>query len=303
MSYQLEAVERKIEQFINELDSNDAKMLYKALPKGKRLRAKLILIIGKNSLESVKLAAVVEMIHGASLLHDDVIDDATIRRGKPSINATFGTKTAIMFGDILYSKGFFELVDLDKRVAKIISNAVTELSLGERLDVVLSEKFNPNKALYMKMIYQKTASLIEASAEAAAILAGKEAQKSIYRVYGKNLGLAFQIIDDLLDITQDSKTLGKPAMADFKEGKTTLPYIYLYEQLCDKNRDYLISLHKKNLTKEEESWIRTQMQTKGVLEHLFMEAKILIDEAVELVSGIGEYRLEEIARKMIERSF
>ena len=299
----LEEVERRVEQFIDDLDSSDAKMLYKALPKGKRLRAKLILIIAKNSPEAIKLAGVVEMIHSASLLHDDVIDDATLRRGKPSINASFGTKTAVMFGDILYSKAFFELVDIDRRVAKIISNAVKELSLGERLDVLLSEKFNPDKSLYMKMIYQKTASLIEASAKASALIAGKERQKGIYETYGRNLGLAFQMIDDLLDITQDSKTLGKPAMADFKEGKTTLPYIYLYEQLNQKDKEYLISLHKKSLTKDEESWIKNQMQTKGVLEHLFMEAKILIDEAIELVSREGEYKLEEIAKKMIERSY
>jgi octaprenyl-diphosphate synthase len=299
----LEAVERRIEQFIEDLDSSDVKNLYQALPKGKRLRAKLILIIAQNSLEAVKLASIVEMIHAASLLHDDVIDDATLRRGKPSINTAFGTKTAIMFGDILYSKGFFELVDLDKRVAKIISNAVTKLSLGERLDVILSEKFNSDKELYMKMIYQKTASLIEASAMASAIIAGKETQKENFRLYGKNLGLAFQIIDDLLDISQSSSTLGKPAMADFKEGKTTLPYIYLYEQLNEKDKKFLLSLHKKDLTKDEENWIRTQMQTKGILEHLFMEAKLLVDEAIEVVSKIGEYRLEEIARKMIERSY
>ena len=299
----LDAVERQIEHFIDDLDSSDVKMLYKALPKGKRLRAKLILIIAKNSTASVKLASIVEMIHGASLLHDDVIDDALLRRGKPSINATFGTKTAIMFGDILYSKAFFELVEIDKRVAKVVSNAVTQLSLGERLDVVLSESFNPDKELYMKMIYQKTASLIEASAEASAIIAGKESSKTTYKTYGRNLGLAFQIIDDLLDITQSSETLGKPSMHDFKEGKTTLPYIYLYDQLCKEGKDYLISLHKKSLSKSEEDWIRTQMQTKGVLEHLFMKAKILIDEAVELVSREGEYKLEEIARKMIERSF
>jgi octaprenyl-diphosphate synthase len=297
----LDAVERRIEQYIDDLNSNDIKMLYKALPKGKRLRAKLVLIIAKNSQSAIKLATVVEMIHSASLLHDDVIDNATLRRGKVSINKRFGTKTAIMFGDILYSKAFFELVDIDKRVAKIISNAVTQLSLGERLDVVLSEKFNTDKKLYLKMIYQKTASLIEASAEASAILAGKK--REIYRLYGKNLGLAFQMIDDLLDITQSSQILGKPAMHDFEEGKVTLPYIYLYEQLNEKDRAKLISMYKKDLTKEEKSWIQTQMQTKGVLEHLYMKAKILIDEALDVVVSAKEFGLESIARKMIERSY
>jgi len=153
------------------------------------------------------------------------------------------------------------------------------------------------------MIYQKTASLIEASAEAGALIAGREDKREIFKTYGRNLGMAFQMIDDLLDISQSSKILGKPSMHDFQEGKTTLPYIYLYKQLCDEDKKRLLSLHKKSLSKSEQEWIRTQMQTKGVLEHIFMEAKILVDEAVELVSQIGEYRLGEIAKKMIERDY
>jgi octaprenyl-diphosphate synthase len=297
----IDAVERRLEQYIDDLDSKDIKRLYQALPKGKRLRAKLILTISQNSPSAIKLATVVEMIHSASLLHDDVVDDALLRRGKPSINASFGSKTAIIFGDILYSKAFFELVDIDWRIAKIISNAVTELSLGERLDVVLSKEFSVDKELYLKMIYQKTASLIEASAEASAILAGKESQ--LYKTYGRNLGLAFQMIDDLLDITQSSETLGKPAMHDFREGKVTLPYIYLYEQLSSSDKEKLKSMYKRDLSSSEESWIRTQMQTKGVLEHLYTEAKVLIDEALDLVIDAKEFGLESIARKMIERSY
>ena len=225
----LNAVERKIEQFVEELGSQEVSALYRKLPHGKRLRAKLILKIAGNSLPVVKTAAVVEMIHAASLLHDDVIDDAYTRRSQPSLNALYGNKTAIMLGDILYSKGFFELNNISAEVSKIVSNAVTQLSLGELGDVSLSKSFNTNKELYLKMIYQKTASLIEASSGAAALLAGK--RKELYMTYGRNLGIAFQMIDDLLDITSNSETLGKPALHDFVEGKTTLPYIYLYEAL------------------------------------------------------------------------
>ncbi|WP_292657692.1 polyprenyl synthetase family protein, partial [Nitratifractor sp.] len=221
----LEAVERRIGQYIAELEDRDAQELYGRLPAGKRLRARLILIIAGSSPAAVKTAAVVEMIHAASLLHDDVIDDADLRRGRPSLNALYGSKTSIMFGDVLYAKAFHELVDIDRQVARVLSHAVIELSLGERQDVLLSERFNPDCGAYLKMIYQKTASLIEASAEGAAILAGKN--REVYRTYGRNLGIAFQMIDDLLDITQSAKALGKPAMHDFEEGKTTLPYIYL----------------------------------------------------------------------------
>jgi len=297
----LEAVERKIEQFISELDDRDASMLYKKLPRGKRLRAKLILKIAGNSLTTVKTAAIVEMIHAASLLHDDVIDDAFIRRGKPSLNAIYGNKTSIMFGDVLYSKGFYELNDIDREVSKVISNAVIQLSLGERNDILLSEYFNHDKEKYLKMIYQKTASLMEASAEAAALLAGKP--RDIYRTYGRNLGVAFQMIDDLLDVTQTAEQLGKPAMHDYEEGKATLPFIYLYEALSSEDQNRLISLHATVLKLEDQQWISSKMQEYKIVQKCFAEAKHLVDEAVTLMQQAGESSLEEIAKSMIERSF
>ena len=297
----LNAVERKIEQYIRDLGDRQVEDLYRKLPHGKRLRAKLILRIAGEGIRAVKTAAVVEMIHAASLLHDDVIDEAFIRRRQPSINALYGNKTAIMLGDILYSKGFFELNDIDRRIAKVISNAVTQLSLGELNDVLLSEKFNTDQASYRQMIYQKTASLIEASAEAAALLAGKATEP--YRIYGRNLGLAFQMIDDLLDITSDSETLGKPALHDFAEGKTTLPYIYLYEKLDGDDRSRLAGLHGKVLSSREQEWIRQRMEAHRIVLRCYTEAKELIDEAVVLMDEAGEDALSDIAREMIERDF
>ena len=297
----LSAVERKIEQFVADLNDKEVSSLYAKLPHGKRLRAKLILKIAGSSLPAVKTAAIVEMIHAASLLHDDVIDDAFTRRSKPSLNALYGNKTAIMLGDILYSKGFFELNNISAEVSKIVSNAVTQLSLGELKDVSLSKTFNLDTNVYLEMIYQKTASLIEASAGAAAVLAGKP--KGAYMTYGRNLGLAFQMIDDLLDITSDSATLGKPALHDFVEGKTTLPYIYLYEALNDSEKVKLRSLHAKILTKEEQAWIMQNMNKYQILLKCFSQAKELIDEAVELMNENGEEALSDIAQEMIERDF
>ena len=297
----LSAVERKIEQFISELNDKEVTILYAKLPHGKRLRAKLILKIAGNALPAVKTAAVVEMIHAASLLHDDVIDDAYTRRAKPSLNALYGNKTAIMLGDILYSKGFFELNNISAEVAKIVSNAVTQLSLGELKDVSLSKMFNLDKEIYLEMIYQKTASLIEASAGAAAVLAGKP--KEAYMTYGKNLGLAFQMIDDLLDITSDTETLGKPALHDFVEGKTTLPYIYLYEALDEKGQQKLASLHGRVLSLKEQNWIKTEMEERQILLKCYAQARELIEEAVELMNNHGEKALSGIALEMIERDF
>ncbi|MCB4743576.1 MAG: polyprenyl synthetase family protein [Sulfurovum sp.] len=297
----LNAVERKINQFIIELDDKEVTALYMSLPHGKRLRAKLILNIAGGSLSVIKTAAVVEMIHAASLLHDDVIDNANMRRAKPSLNAIYGNKTAIMFGDILYSKGFFELNNISPKIAKLISNAVTQLSLGELKDVSLSKTFNTNKDIYFEMIYQKTASLIEASAGAAAVLAGKPEEP--FMTYGRNLGLAFQMIDDLLDITQDSTILGKPALHDFVEGKTTLPYIYLYEVLDEAGKEKLQKMHARSLKKEELDWLKREFETHQILSRCYTQAKTLIDEAVESMYQLGEDTLCKIAIEMIDREF
>jgi len=297
----LRAVERKIEQYIKELDDKGSEAILCNLPGGKRVRAKLICKIAGDHLRVIKTAAIVEMIHAASLLHDDVIDDAKVRRKSPSINALYGSKRAIMLGDILYAKGFFELNEIDKRVSSIISNAVVQLSLGEMNDVVLATVMNTDRSLYMKMIYQKTASLIEASAHAAALLAGKSPEP--YRIYGRNIGLAFQMIDDLLDVTSDEATLGKPALHDFAEGKTTLPYIYLYEQLGGEQREKLKSLHAKKLSIEEQKWIGAMMQEHGIVQRCYDEAKALVDEASNLMERSGERDLIAIAQEIINRKF
>jgi len=297
----INAVERKIEQYVSELGDSYVSGLYKKLPHGKRLRTKLILKIAGNDLKVVKTAATVEMIHAASLLHDDVIDDANTRRGKVSVNASEGNKTAIMIGDILYSKAFFELTSISPEVAKVVSNAVVQLSLGELADVELSKKFHTNRDAYLKMLYQKTASLMEASAEAAAILAGKPRQA--YRQYGRNLGIAFQMIDDILDITADAETLGKPALHDFVEGKVTLPYMYLYEVLEEEDREYLVSLHRKRLSADEALWIKGAMKKFNIIEKSYEEAKTLILEAIRLMESLGEKDLSNIAKSMIEREF
>ena len=297
----LDAVERKIEQFIADLNDKEVASLYAKLPQGKRLRAKLILKIAGHTLAVVKTAAIVEMIHAASLLHDDVIDDAYTRRSRPSLNALYGNKTAIMLGDVLYSKGFLELNNISPDVAKMVSRAVVQLSLGELKDVSLSKTFNTDKAIYLEMIYQKTASLMEACAGAAALLAGKD--KNAYMTYGRNLGIAFQMIDDLLDITMDAETLGKPALHDFVEGKTTLPYIYLYEALDGDDKKKLKSLHAKVLSEDEKIWIKSMMRKTGAIQKSFNEAKVLIEEAIALMDARGESVLSGIAMAMIERDF
>jgi len=295
----MQRVESEIARLIKEINYDEVSRLFGTLSGGKRLRAKLILKIAPANEKAPLLAAIVELIHAASLLHDDVIDEATLRRGVASVNATDGSKTAVMLGDILYSKAFTELVAFERDVAKIIASSVTALSKGEMMDVKMAGEFNADEEKYLDMLYLKTATLIEAAAEASAILAGKDACS--HALYGRNLGLSFQIIDDILDITSDAATLGKPSMNDFVEGKCTLPYIYLYKALDNNEKKKLVSLHAKVLIEEESSWIREKMKEHKTIEKSFELASKLSNEAMGAVSDDAE--LVSILQTMIKRSY
>jgi len=295
----MQRVEEQIARLIDECDYSEVTRLFNNLSGGKRLRAKLILKIAKEHEQAALLAAIVELIHAASLLHDDVIDEADTRRGVASVNATDGSKTAVMLGDILYSKAFTELVSFDKNIAKTIAASVTALSKGEMMDVKMADEFNSDEDKYLDMLYLKTATLIEAAAAAAAMLSGKDVEA--HAIYGKNLGLSFQIIDDILDITQDAETLGKPALNDFVEGKCTLPYIYLHRKLDESDKNRLESLHAKTLDADDSTWIKQKMQEHKTVEQSFELAALLSDEAKSVISDDAE--LVAILDSMIKRSF
>ena len=297
----MEKIDLIMKNFIAELGYEPANAMFARINSGKKLRSKLLLKIAGESEQSLKICAIIELIHLASLLHDDVIDDADTRRGSPSINASFGTKNAVMLGDILYSKGFYELSKFPHEIAGEISGAVSKLSVGEMMDVDLSAKFNEDKSAYETMIYYKTAVLIEATAAVGAMLAGLDARN--FKIYGKNLGLAFQIIDDILDVTQDAATLGKPNFSDFKEGKTTLPYIYLYESLNEADKEKLKSLFKRDLSDAERGWVRAKMNETGAIKKSIEAAKNLGEQAIKSVEKFNVDGLESIVKSMIDREF
>lgn len=271
--------------------------LFTKLSGGKRLRARLILQIAPTHPEAPLLGAIVELIHAASLLHDDVIDEASLRRGSPSVNATHGSKIAIMLGDVLYSKAFSHLSTFDSRIARAIAESVTKLSVGEMMDVEMASAFNVDKERYLEMLYLKTATLIEASAFSAAILEGKDPKA--HSVYGKNLGLAFQIVDDILDIISDEATLGKPSLNDFVEGKTTLPYMELYEHLDAEGQKRLMGYHAQKISTDDKGWISAQMKHFGVIENSYRFAKELCDEATQAVAE--DPSLRAIIETVVER--
>ena len=295
----MQRVENEIARLIKEIDYDEVTRLFQSLSGGKRLRAKLVLKIAPQSAKAPLLAAIIELIHAASLLHDDVIDDALMRRGMTSVNATEGSKTAVMLGDVLYSKAFTELILFDSEIAKVISSSVTALSKGEMMDVKMADDFNFDEKIYLDMLYLKTATLIEAAAIASALLIGKDSKK--YALYGRNLGLSFQIIDDILDITSDAVTLGKPAMNDFVEGKCTLPYIDLYHALNEEDKKRLSASHAKKINASEEMWIKDMMDKHKCIEKSFLRAQKLSDEAMLAVKD--DPALVGILETMIKRSY
>lgn len=298
---ELSLVKQQIKTFVTQCNDEKSLKLLDLLAQGKMLRSKLVFKIAGVNEQTIKLCAIIEMIHAASLLHDDVIDEADTRRGKPSINALFDNKTSIMFGDILYSKAFTELTFMPQEIAYDISNAVTLLSVGEMLDVDLTESFNTSYDKYLDMIYKKTASLIEASAKCAAVMANKDAQS--FATYGKNLGLAFQMIDDILDITQDSTTLGKPAMLDFVEGKVTIPYLLLWERLDENDKKTLESHYKTPLSQDQTIWIKEKMAETKALEDSIKLAQSIGQEAIESIKDENNEDLTAIMVAMIQRDF
>ncbi|MBT0831599.1 polyprenyl synthetase family protein [Campylobacter lari] len=297
----MQKIDQYMHEFLSELNYNPILTMSSKLQGGKKLRSKLLLKIAGESDISYKICAIIELIHAASLLHDDVIDEAKLRRGVKSINAQFGAKNAIMLGDILYSKAFYELSLIDLKLAKIISNAVVMLSVGELMDINLSETFNTDKNAYLQMIYNKTAILIEASARCGAIIAGLD--ENDFAEYGKNLGFAFQIVDDILDIKGDEQILGKPAMNDFKEGKTTLAYMYLYEKLNPQDQEILKSYYKKDLSIDELAWIKNKMQGYEIFNQVGQELNTYANNALKAIEKYNIKDLEDIIKSMIEREF
>ena len=266
---------------------------FNTIPKGKGIRAKLVTLINPKA---IPLAAAVESIHLASLLHDDVIDESSLRRGKKSINAIYGDKVAIMLGDIIFAKALEWLIEYDKLSAIALANTIYMLSLGEKEDIELSKNMNLDKDKYLSMIYKKTSILIEMACRESARLAGLDSEK--YAKYGKNLGLVFQIVDDILDIVSDEKTLGKPVMNDLYEGKMTLPFIYMYEYLDKEDKEYFKTLFKKRLTKNEEKWIKEKINP--AIKKSYQEAKNLAQEGIK---DIKEEFLIELMLKLIDRKF
>ena len=211
---------------------------------GKRLRPMLTLagaeLVGYNGARHHKLAAAVEFIHTATLLHDDVVDGSEMRRGKAAANIIYGNPATVLVGDFLFSRAF-ELMTEDGslRVLKILSNASAVIAEGEVAQLSAQRKIETSEDRYLEIIGAKTAALFAAASRIAAVVAEcDEAQERALDDYGRNLGVAFQLVDDALDYDSDAAQMGKDQGDDFREGKMTLPVILAYARGSDEERAF-----------------------------------------------------------------
>jgi geranylgeranyl pyrophosphate synthase len=209
---------------------------------GKRLRPAMALLtaklFGPVSPAVIRIAAAVEMIHGASLIHDDVIDGTTVRRGAPTLNAIRGNHFSVLLGDFLLCQALLAVSELGRvDLLQIISQAVADMTQGQILEAQLQGDVECNEDSYLRVIEGKTAALMGAGCELAALCSGaKPEQVRAARELGRMIGLAFQIVDDILDIWGDPESLGKPVGADLQEKKYTLPFIVSYRSSGEEER-------------------------------------------------------------------
>ncbi len=210
---------------------------------GKRLRPALLLLtcgaLGYTSAQRFSLAAVVEFIHTATLLHDDVVDESTLRRGRATANEAFGNPASVLVGDFLYSRAFQMMVEAGSmRVMEILAEATNVIAEGEVLQLMNMHDASLDEDAYLRVIRSKTAKLFEASARLGAVLAGSPAaMEQACATYGQALGTAFQVIDDLLDYAGNAAEMGKNLGDDLREGKATLPLIVAMQRGSARQRD------------------------------------------------------------------
>ena len=272
--------------------------------KGKSFRPILTLLCsrlcGQPTINTYKAAAMMELLHVATLIHDDIVDDAKTRRGKPSIKQIWKNKISVLMGDYILSKALINMVSLkDFEALDLISKTAEKLSAGEILQMEKSIARNMTKNIYYDMINQKTASLISSSCELGAITTSKsDIDRKATSEYGKNLGMAFQIKDDLFDFLGSEFQTGKESGGDVKKNMLTLPLIYSIESTSRKERNRLKAIIRKKKKSSE-----TIMEIKEIIEKSggFNYANRKLDEfSSNAINSISSYNDGEIKNSLIE---
>jgi octaprenyl-diphosphate synthase len=281
---------------------------------GKRLRPALVLLIARalglpesDMPKAHTLAAVVEFIHTATLLHDDVVDESDLRRGRSTANAKFGNPASVLVGDFLYSRAFQMMVSIGNlRVMDILADATNTIAEGEVLQLLNCNDPKVTETGYFKVIEYKTAKLFEAAARLAAVLAGKDqATERLLGQYGLQLGTAFQLIDDVLDYDGQSAALGKNVGDDLKEGKPTLPLIHALHTADASGQALIRSAIEQGGTTDVEPVLKVISQcgslryTRQCAQHQAAQAAHTIEN---LPSSIYKQALLELCKVAIERN-
>ena len=282
---------------------------YLSARNGKMVRPGLVLLVGqcvgKVTDEHLQVAAMVEMIHDATLLHDDVIDDGHRRRGAPTVNSLWGNEPAVLLGDFVLSRVFKMAADLDPAVARVLAETAQRVCEGELRQVMQKRNWQLTEVEYIDIIMEKSASFFSGCCRLGALLAGAsrdwiEAASS----YGLSTGIAFQIMDDILDIAGDESRMGKQSQSDLDNSKPTLAVIHLLGHVRTQESETIRAMLKT--PGRSRSQLALLLAENGSLEYAHERARQYVDEAIEALNGLpeGEARdaLAETARLMVDRT-
>ncbi len=281
---------------------------------GKRVRPGLTIISGKMvgapQERLIPVATVMEYMHTATLLHDDIVDGAKLRRGRPSVNEVFGNDVAVLVGDYMFAKAIYVLaVYGGDEVLKVASQTVQDMAEGELLQLERIGDINLKEEEYFDIIYRKTASLLATCCECGAIVGGaEEEEREALREYGKLIGYAFQLVDDALDYTSNDETIGKPAGNDIREGKVTYPLLYALKSASQEEREEVERvLTNPNPSKEEVDLVRNFVLTKGGEKATLELAREFVKRAKESLKAFKDSPFKEalyqVADFIVDRSF
>lgn len=279
---------------------------------GKRVRPMLSLLaakaLGYQGDAHVTLATIVEFIHTATLLHDDVVDESDLRRGNATANAEFGNAASVLVGDFIYTRAFQLMVGLEEmRVMKILSDATNVIAEGEVLQLMNCNDPDTTEASYMQVIYSKTAKLFEAATQLAAVITNQdESIENALKLYGMHLGTAFQLVDDVLDYSADQAELGKSIGDDLAEGKPTLPLIYAMQHANEEQVALIRRVIEQGNGREYLDEVLTTLAQTDALNFTLNKAKEESIKAIDCLNILpeSEYKnaLIGLARLAVERN-
>lgn len=279
---------------------------------GKRLRPLMVLLtanaLGYREKQHLDLAAIIEFIHTATLLHDDVVDMSNLRRGRPTANAQWGNAPSVLVGDFLYSRAFQMMVAIgNMEIMKILSNATNVISEGEVQQLANAKNPDLGEAEYLQVIDKKTAVLFAAACEVAAVLSGaSDAQRQAVKAYGHHVGMAFQLVDDALDYTGDAATLGKNVGDDLAEGKATLPLIHAMRNCAPAQAELIANAIRHGDASELDAILALVQETGAIrytLDSAKAEVKAALAQTETLPAGAYSKAMIEVAEFALARTF